>query len=101
MSENTAAVKQEIEALRRQLATMKRDGDSLRSELSETKGNLSAFEKEREKLFARAKEKNADPKNIGKDIAIRVESLKTEAEAARRKLDAIKTSAPEDSEEGW
>ena len=72
-----------------------------KEELAENKGNLAAFEKERERHFARCREKNADPKNISKDIAARTEALKLKVDQARRKLDAIKSSAPEGSEESW
>lgn len=95
-----ADIKRELQDLKTQLLAMKKEGDGLRTELAENKGNLAAFEKEREKLYQRARDKNADPKNIGKDIETRKKSLEVEVEAAKRKLDAIKTSSG-DSEEGW
>lgn len=95
-----ADIKRELQDLKTQLLAMKKESDSLRTELAENKGNLAAYESEREKLFQRAKEKNSDPKNIGRDIETRKNTLAVEVEAAKRKLDAIKTSSG-DSEEGW
>jgi chromosome segregation ATPase len=95
-----AEVKKELDTLKRELLATKRSTDALVSELAENKGNLSAYEKEREKLYAKAREKNADPKNIAKDIETRAATLKEETAAAKRKLEAIKVATPE-GEEGW
>lgn len=82
--------KQKYQQLVEQYKTLKTSKETYIKELSEKKGNMTAYEAERDECIAQAKELGVDPKDLKKEIDELIERIQqklTENEAICKELD--------------